>query len=107
MCVFFNKYLQYKRENMSEVLLWLTLDDGQEDDNDKEEKCDVKDHSFHLKLISSWILDLITNSTTRTHSHIHVEHVTLGEGDKKKKGRGAYYCIWQRGLFYFKILQLS
>lgn len=57
----------------------LTLDDGQEDDDDKEEKCDVKDNTFHLKLISSRVLNLVTNAPARTYSHIHVEHVALKE----------------------------
>lgn len=56
-----------------------TLNDGQEDDDDKEEERDVKDNTLHLKLISGGVVDLVTDASASTHSHIHVEHVTLGK----------------------------
>lgn len=55
----------------------LTLNDGQQDYDDKEEKCDVKDHTLHLKLISSGVLDLIADAPAGTHANVHVEHVAL------------------------------
>lgn len=59
--------------------LRLTLDDGEEDDDDKEEKRDVKENAFHLKIISSRVLNLVTDTPACTHSYIHVEHVALKE----------------------------
>lgn len=76
----------------------LTLDDSQEDYNDKEEESDVEDDPVDLILITSWILNQVTNSSTCSHSHIHVEHVTLGtERDTQEGGyrgnRGQIFCI--------------
>ena len=56
-----------------------TLDDGQEDDDDEEEKRDVKDDALDLELVSGRVLDLVPDASTRTHPHIHVEHVALEE----------------------------
>lgn len=72
----------------------LTLDDGQQDYNDKEEKCDVKDDAFHLKFISSWVLDLIPDSPACTNSNVHVEHVTL-----KEKIFHVSYCTYRQRYF--------
>lgn len=64
----------------------LTLDDGQEDDNDEEEKCDVEDNALNLKLISSGVHNLVTDAPTGTHSNVHVKHVAL-------KGNTLIYCV--------------
>lgn len=55
----------------------LTLDDCQEDHDDEEEEGDVKDHSIDFIFITSWVLNLVSDSTTCSDSHIHVEHVAL------------------------------
>lgn len=55
----------------------LTLDNGEQDDNDKKEKRNIKDDPFDFELVSSRIFDLVTNPATCSHSHVHVEHVTL------------------------------
>ena len=56
---------------------FLTLNDGQEDDDDEEEEGDIKDDPDHLKLVPGRVLNLITDSTPRSHTHIHVEHIAL------------------------------
>lgn len=56
-----------------------TLNDGQQDDNDKEEEGNVKDDAIHLVRVTSRVFDFITNAATRSHSHIHVEEVALGK----------------------------
>lgn len=53
--------------------LCLTLDDGQQDDNDKEEEGDVKDHPGELIVVSCWVPDLISYATASSHAYIHVE----------------------------------
>lgn len=56
-----------------------TLNDGQQDDNDKEEEGNVKDDAIHLVRVTSRVFNFITNAATRSHSHIHVEEVALGK----------------------------
>lgn len=55
----------------------LTLDDRQEDHNDKKEEGDIKDHPIYFIFIASWVLNLVPDSTACSHSDIHVEHVAL------------------------------
>lgn len=55
----------------------LTLNDGQEDDDDEEEEGDVKKDTVELIGITGWILNLIPNASSRSHSNVHVEQVTL------------------------------
>lgn len=54
-----------------------TLNDGQEDDDDKEEEGDVEQDAVELVGISSWILQLVSDSSSSPHAHVHVEQVTL------------------------------
>lgn len=58
---------------------WLTLYDGQEDNDDEEEEGDVKDDAVDLILVTCWVLNLVTNASTCSHTYIHVEHVALAE----------------------------
>lgn len=51
----------------------LTLDDGQEDDNDEEEEGDVKKDSVELVGVTGWILNLIPNAPSCSHPDVHVE----------------------------------
>lgn len=44
-----------------------TLDYGKKDDDDKEEECDVKNHSLQLVLITIGILDGITWKKQQQH----------------------------------------
>lgn len=62
--------------------VWLTLYDGQKDDDHKEEERDVKDDAVDLILISRWVFNLITNAPSSTDAHVHVEHVTLEDRDR-------------------------
>lgn len=61
----------------------LTLDDCQEDHNDKKEEGDVKNHAIDFIFITRRVLNLVSDTTSCSHSYIHVEHVALEE--KKKK----------------------
>ena len=56
-----------------------TLNDGQQDDDDKEEEGNVKDDAIHLVRVASRVFDFIPNAAPRSHSHIHVEEVALGK----------------------------
>lgn len=58
-------------------MLRLTLDDGQEDDNDEEEEGDVKQDAVELIRVTSWVLDLIPNTSSCPNPNVHVEQVTL------------------------------
>ncbi len=62
----------------------LTLDDGQEDYNDKEEEGDVKDDAIDLILVTRWVLNLVTDPSTCSHTYIHVEHVALGKTEDER-----------------------
>lgn len=53
--------------------LLLTLNDGQQDDNNKEEESNVKEDAVKLIRVTSWVLNLITNAATSSHTHIHME----------------------------------
>lgn len=66
----------------------LTLDDGQEDYNDKKEEGDVKDDAIDLILVTSWVLNLVTNPSTCSDTHIHVEHVALRHRHTARGGEG-------------------
>ena len=61
----------------------LTLNDGQQDDDDEEEEGDVKDHTVQLVLISCWVFDLVTNTPTSSHAHVHVEQIALRKGERE------------------------
>lgn len=81
------------------VCVCLTLDDGQEDYNDKKEEGDVKDDAIDLILVTSWVLNLVTNPSTCSHTYVHVEHVALGEGERdtqeeveREKDKGNFTC---------------
>lgn len=81
------------------VCVCLTLDDGQEDYNDKKEEGDVKDDAIDLILVTSWVLNLVTNPSTCSHTYVHVEHVALGEGERdtqeeveREKDTGNFTC---------------
>lgn len=60
----------------------LTLNDGQQNDNHEKEEGDVKDHTIKLVLVPGRILDLISNTATGSHAHVHVEQITLRERDE-------------------------
>lgn len=60
-----------------------TLDDSQQDDDDEEEEGDVKHDSVELVFISGWVFNFISYATTSTYADVHVEQVTLREGDSK------------------------
>lgn len=55
------------------TMLELTLDNGQEDDNDEEEEGDVKKDTVELIGVTSWVLDLIPNASSCPHPNVHVE----------------------------------
>lgn len=63
----------------------LTLDDGQQDDNDEEKEGDVKDDPVKLIVVTCWVLDLVPNAPASTHAHIHVKKVALGA--REREGR--------------------
>lgn len=70
-----------KNENTDRSV--CTLDDSQQDDNDKEEEGDVEDHSVQLVFISSWVLDFVSNTTASAYTDVHVEQVTLQEQTRR------------------------
>ncbi len=55
----------------------LTLNDGQQDDDDKEEEGDVENHPIEFILIPCWVLNLVSYASTCSHTHVHVEQITL------------------------------
>ena len=57
-----------------------TLDDGEQDDDDEEEEGDVEDHPVNLVVVPRGVLDLIPDTTARSHAHVHVEQVALWGG---------------------------
>ena len=48
----------------------LTLNDGQKNDNDKEEKCDIEDDTIEFVLVTVWRLDFITDTTTGSYTFV-------------------------------------
>lgn len=56
----------------------LTLYDGQEDDNYKEEESDVKNDTVDLIFVAGGIFNFIPNAPSGTNPNVHVEHVALG-----------------------------
>lgn len=63
----------------------FTLNDGKQDDDDKEEEGDVEDHTIEFILITCWILNLISYTSSSSHTHIHVEQITL-QSEKERQG---------------------
>lgn len=63
----------------------LTLDDCQEDHDDKKEEGDVKDHAIYFVFIASWVLNLVSDTASCSHSYIHVEHVALEENTQQNQ----------------------
>jgi len=70
----------------------LTLNDGQQDDDDKKEKSDVEDHPIEFILIPCWVLNLVSYTSTCPHTHVHVEQITL----PRERERFLDYtaCVW-------------
>lgn len=66
----------------------LTLDDSQEDYNDKEEEGDVEDDAIDLVLVTCWVFNLVTDPPTCSHTYIHVEHVALRERARDTQEKG-------------------
>ena len=64
--------------------LALTLDDGQEDDDDKEEEGDVKQDAVELVGVSSWVLQLVSDTTSSSHAHVHVEQIALPREENRR-----------------------
>lgn len=54
-----------------------TLYYRQQDDNHEEEEGDVEDDPIDLVLVTRWVLDLVADATSSSHTHVHVEHVAL------------------------------
>lgn len=61
-----------------------TLDDGQQDDNDEEEESDVEQDAVELIGVSRRVLQLISNSTSGSDAHVHVEHIALPRNEQHK-----------------------
>lgn len=85
-------------------MVCLTLNDGQEDYNDKKEEGNVKNDAIYLILVTSWILNLVTNPATCSHTYIHVKHVALGdktigtqEEVEGKKDKKISHCGFENG----------
>lgn len=74
--------LQYCKidDSITSLLMGHTLNDSQQDNDDKEEESDVKHHSVELVFIASWVFYFISNATAGTHTDIHVEQVALQDG---------------------------
>lgn len=54
-----------------------TLNDGQQNDDNKEEEGDVKQNTVELGRVTGRVLDFITDATASSHTHVHVEQVAL------------------------------
>lgn len=55
------------------------MDDGQQDDDDEEEEGNVKDDAVHFVGVPGRVFNFIADATSSSHSHVHVEQVTLGK----------------------------
>lgn len=78
-----------------------TLNDGQQNDNDEEEEGDVEQDAVELIDVSSRVLQLVSNSTTSSHAHIHVEQIALPT-ERKQTLQMHEYSVEVLGLpFYF------
>lgn len=60
-----------------------TLNDGQQDDNDKEEEGDVEQDAVELIGVSGWVLQLVSNTTPGSHTHVHMEQIALPRGKRE------------------------
>jgi hypothetical protein len=58
------------------------LNDGQEDDNDKEEEGYVKEDSIDFVVVTIWWLNFISNPAAGSHSFVQVEHEALEMQEK-------------------------
>ena len=65
----------------------LTLDDSQQDNDDKEEECDVKEDPVHFIRIScSWIY-LITYTSASSYTNIQMEYITLKQSESEQNSQ--------------------
>lgn len=71
----------------------LTLNDGQQDDDDKKEKSDVEDHTIEFILVPCWVLNLVSYTSTCPNTHIHVEQITLPR-ERERDLLEYTACVW-------------
>lgn len=64
-----------------------TLDDGQQDDDDEEEEGDVEQDAVELVGVSCRVLQLISDATSSSDAHVHVEHIALPRNRQHKSLR--------------------
>lgn len=76
-------HVEHRQQN-EEVKKQRTLNDGQQDDNDKEEEGDVEQDAVELVWVSSWVLQLVSNTTSSSHTHVHVEQIALPREERVK-----------------------
>ena len=62
---------------MSFFLGQITLNDGEQNDNDEEEETDVEEDSIDFVGISVWRFDLVTDTTAGSNTLVQVEHEAL------------------------------
>ena len=55
----------------------ITLNDGQQDDNDEEEECNVEDDSVDFIVITVGRFDFVTDATTSSYTFVQVEYEAL------------------------------
>lgn len=55
----------------------LTLNDSQKDDNNKEEKTNVKQNSVNFRIVPVSRFNYITNATSSPYTLVQIEHKTL------------------------------
>lgn len=65
---------------MEKAKRYSTLNDGQQDDDDEEEEGDVKQDAVKLVGVSGWVFQLVSNTTSSSHTHVHVEQIALQRG---------------------------
>ena len=85
-------YTSRKRSGVKQCRL-CTLNDGQQDNNDKEEEGDVKQDAVELVGVSCGVLQLISDTTSSSHSHIHVEHIALPTERHTEGEKGRVTCL--------------
>ena len=62
---------------IKQLKISITLNNSQKDDNNKKEKGDIEKDSVGLIVVTSWLSNLITYSTSCSYSFVQMEYKAL------------------------------
>jgi hypothetical protein len=71
----------------------FTLNDGQQNDDNKEEESDVEYNTIHLVVIAIWISYLISYTSSSSHSLVEMEHETLKRQSDEDKLNNSLFIL--------------